>query len=162
MMRSCGCGVQRVGVVCAGCRGCGRCVGLACRHVGVVCVGVGGGVRWSVGCVVVSVGWQSVHGSVGVCAVCRYGACSVCVMVWLWCDVIMWCGLLLMLRGSCAANWGWTHGWLCSVQPCPPLMAPLASECRARRSAHGVVFAGAITNGLRAWHPSCAPSHRHP
>ena len=88
---------------------------MACRHVGVVCVGVGGGVRWSVGCVVVSVGWQSVHGSVGVCAVCRYVACSVCVMVWLWCDVIMWCGLLLLLLGWCVLLTGGGHMGGCAV-----------------------------------------------
>ena len=128
-----------------------------------VCVGVGGGVRWSVGCVVVSVGWHSVHGSVGVCAVCRYGACSVCVMVWLWCDVIMWCGLLLLLLGWCVLLTGGEHMGACAV-------------CnRARLSWHiwlvgavrgaqqqGVVVAAAITNGLRAWRPSRAPSHRHP
>ena len=36
---------------------------------------------------------------------------------------------------------------MCSVQPCPPLMAPLASGCRARRSAHGVVLQRRLPTG---------------
>ena len=33
------------------------------------------------------------------------------------------------------------------MQPCPPLMAPLASGCRARRSAHGVVLQRRLPTG---------------
>ena len=59
------------------------------------------GMRWRVGCCVVSVGWQSVHGRVGVCVVCRYAACSLYVMVCVWCGVIMWrVGLVLLLWGG--------------------------------------------------------------
>ena len=64
-----------------------------------------------------------------------------------WCDHVA-CDLMLLCAGVvCAANWGRTHGWLCSVQPCPPLMAPLASGCRARRSAHGVVLQRRLPTG---------------
>ena len=68
-------------------------------------------------------------------------------MIVVWRDHVA-CGLLLMLLGWCVMlTGGRTHLWLCSVQPCPPLMAPLASGCRARRSAHGVVLQRRLPTG---------------
>ena len=169
VMRDCGCGVQRVDVVCVGVVGAGGVhIGLGCRQLGVWCV-------W-----VMAVWWLGRGGVWGVSSclwvaecqwVCRGVFCGVSVRRAqrvcngrVWCGVIMCaCYLVLLLVGWCVLLTGASKWGGCAVcKQCPPLMAPLASGRRARHPANGVVVQRCLPAGSVQGTHRGRLSHRHP